>query len=85
MLAAAIDVNGLSSNHHNYLAAGGLGFQLGDNTLNYANESALELYYSFKTNASLWLTADYQFVLNPGYNSDRGPVNVLSFRLHAEL
>ncbi len=86
-LALAIDVNGLSKSHRDYLAAGGLGFQLGDGALSYANESALELYYTYKPNqaSGLWLTADYQFVLNPGYNADRGPVNVFSFRLHIEL
>jgi high affinity Mn2+ porin len=85
-LACAIDVNGLSQNHREYLADGGLGFQLGDGKLNYGNESALELYYSCKALASgIWLTGDYQFVLNPGYNQDRGPVNVFSFRVHVEL
>jgi len=86
VLAFAIDVNGLSANHRDYLAAGGLGFQLGDGALNYANESVAELYYNYKLTANnIWLTADYQFVLNPGYNSDRGPVNVFSFRVHVEL
>jgi len=82
----AIDVNGLSEDHQNYLAAGGLGFQIGDGKLNYANESAAELYYNYKPLSSgIWLTADYQFVLNPGYNADRGPISVFSFRLHVEL
>ncbi len=82
----AVVVNGLSQNHKNYLADGGLGFQLGDGKLNYSNETAAELYYSFKPLSSgIWLTGDYQFVLNPGYNSDRGPVNVFSFRVHVEL
>jgi len=31
------------------------------------------------------LTADYQFVQNPGYNRDRGPVNVVAFRLHGQF
>lgn len=82
----AVVVNGLSKPHRDYLAAGGLGFQLGDGRLNYANESAAELYYSFKpTYLGIWLTGDYQFILNPGYNADRGPVNVFSLRLHVEL
>jgi high affinity Mn2+ porin len=86
-LSIGIDVNGLSANHRNYLNAGGLGFQLGDGRLTYANESALELYYLYKPIASnnIWLTGDYQFVLNPGYNADRGPVHVFAFRVHVEL
>ncbi|MDR3680679.1 MAG: carbohydrate porin [Flavipsychrobacter sp.] len=85
-LGLALVVNGLSQNHRDYLADGGLGFQLGDGKLNYSNETAAELYYSFKPLSSgIWLTGDYQFVLNPGYNSDRGPVNVFSFRVHVEL
>jgi high affinity Mn2+ porin len=85
-LGVALDVNGLSQIHQQYLAAGGLGFQLGDGKLNYAYESAFELYYSYKALPSgIWLSGDYQFVLNPGYNSDRGPVNVFSLRVHVEL
>jgi len=85
-IGLAVDVNGLSQYHRNYLAAGGRGFQLGDGALSYANESVLELFYNYKPLSSgIWLTGDYQFVLNPGYNSVRGPVNVFSFRLHVEL
>ena len=86
MIGLAVDVNGLSANHRKYLAAGGMGFQLGDSKLSYANETALELFYSYRwAQTNIWLTGDYQFILNPGYNSDRGPVNVFSFRLHVEL
>ena len=82
----AIVANGLSKAHKQYLADGGLGFQLGDGTLNYANETVAEAYYSYKPTASgIWLSADYQFALNPGYNQDRGPVSVFSFRAHIEL
>ncbi len=85
-LSLGIDVNGLSQDHRNYLAAGGLGFQLGDGRLSYANETAIELYYSYKPLATgIWITGDYQLILDPGYNSDRGPVSVFSFRLHVEL
>ena len=31
------------------------------------------------------LTADYQFVTNPAYNADRGPVHIFSGRLHGEF
>ncbi len=86
VLGAALVINGLSADHRAYLADGGLGFELGDGKLNYGYETATELYYSFKpVSAPVWISGDYQFVLNPGYNSDRGPVNVFSFRIHVEL
>jgi high affinity Mn2+ porin len=79
-------VNGLSPEHLNYLAAGGLGFELGDGKLNYGHETAFELYYSWKPiSTPIWLSTDYQCVFNPGYNKDRGPINVFSFRIHIEL
>lgn len=85
-IGLAIVANGLSQDHKNYLAAGGLGFQLGDGALkNYSPETATELYYSFAAIQGIWLTGDYQLILNPGYNQDRGPVNVFSLRVHVEL
>ncbi len=79
-------VNGLSDPHKTYLQKGLLGFQLGDGALNYGNEMVTEVYYNWKpVNAALWISGDYQFALNPGYNKDRGPVNVFSMRVHVEL
>lgn len=78
--------NGLSKPHRDYLAVGGYGFLIGDGKLNYAPEMIAELYY--KVNAyqhKLWLTPDYQFIVNPAYNKDRGPVNVFSIRAHVEF
>ena len=78
--------NGLSTPHRNYLAAGGYGFIIGDGQLNYAPEMIAEAYY--KINAyqkKLWLTPDYQFIVNPAYNKDRGPVHVFSIRAHVEF
>lgn len=85
-LALAFVGNGLSPSHQNYLAAGGYGFIIGDGKLNYAPEIIAELYY--KTNAyqhKLWLSPDYQFILHPAYNADRGPVNVIGVRAHVEF
>jgi len=85
-LGIACVSNGLSDEHRNYLANGGLGFILGDGKLNYGHEIIGEMYYSCKVlKAGLWLTADYQFCGNPGYNRDRGPANIASIRLHVEL
>jgi len=85
-LALAFVANGLSAPHRNYLAAGGYGIIIGDGKLNYGHELIAELYY--KVNAyqkKVWLTPDYQFIMNPAYNKDRGPVNVLSLRAHVEF
>jgi high affinity Mn2+ porin len=85
-LGLAFIANGLSTDHRDYLSAGGYGFLIGDGKLNYASELIAELYY--KINAyqhKFWLTPDYQFILNPAYNKDRGPVNVLGIRAHVEF
>lgn len=82
---AAIVVNGLSGDHRDYLAAGGYGFMIGDGRLAYAVETIPEVYYQALIVPHLWLAAGYQFVANPAYNSDRGPVHVFSARLHAEF
>jgi high affinity Mn2+ porin len=85
-LALAFIINGLSADHRNYLADGGYGFIIGDGALNYKPEMITELYY--KINAfqkKMWLSPDYQFILHPAYNADRGPVNVFSVRVHIEF
>lgn len=85
-LGLAFIGNGLSGPHRNYLAAGGYGFLIGDGKLNYAPEMIAELYY--KINAfqkKFFISPDYQFIINPAYNTDRGPVNVFSLRAHVEF
>lgn len=85
-LGLAFVANGLSKDHSNYLAAGGYGFLIGDGKLNYSPELIAELYY--KINAfqnKFWITPDYQFILHPAYNADRGPVNVFGARVHIEF
>ena len=78
-------VNGISDDHRTFLKSGGAGFILGDGKLNYGNEAILETFYNARVNKFLWLTADYQFVSNPGYNKDRGPVHVFALRGHVEF
>ena len=82
---AAIAISGISNAHQNYLKAGGKGFMLGDGNLNYGLEKFFETYYSLALNNHLFISAAYQFVVNPGYNIDRGPVNVFSVRFHTEF
>ena len=78
-------VNGLSSAHRDFLAAGGLGLLIGDGRLNYRTENIFETYYAFSIDKNVTLTADYQLIANPAYNADRGPVSIFSGRLHAEF
>lgn len=77
-------VEELSRDAQTYFAAGGLGILIGDGQLNYRREKALEAYYAYAINGWSTLTFDYQFVANPGYNADRGPVSFYSVRYHAE-
>lgn len=86
VLGLAFVGNGISPQHRNYLAAGGYGFLIGDGKLNYSTEMIAELYY--KLNAyqnKFFLSPDYQFIVNPAYNKDRGPVHVFSIRAHVEF
>ncbi len=68
--------------HRDYLAAGGLGFFLGDGALKYRPENILEAYYSLNVAKDTSLSADLQRISNPGYNADRGAATVISGRLH---
>jgi high affinity Mn2+ porin len=77
-------LDGLSQQHRDYIASGGLGPLIGDGRLNYGLESVIETYYDFLVAKGVHLALDYQLVVNPAYNRDRGPVNVLSVRAHWE-
>jgi high affinity Mn2+ porin len=78
-------VNGLSNDHRDYLAAGGYGFMIGDGRLSYGPELIAETYYQALVMRHIFLAAGYQFVAHPAYNRDRGPVHVLTARLHVEI
>jgi hypothetical protein len=84
-LAVALAVNGLSPDHRDYLAAGGLGFMLGEGRLNCGQERILETYYALAMGRFVTATLDVQRIQNPGYNCDRGPVAIYSLRLHAQF
>lgn len=82
-LAAAL--NGLSLPAQRYFAAGGAGLLLGDGALSYGGEQVIETYYRVGFTRSIGITLDYQRLVNPGYNSTRGPISVFGMRYHAQL
>jgi high affinity Mn2+ porin len=80
------NVNTITKAHQAYFNAGGLGIVIGDGALPHPGpEQILEAYYRYNL-SSLWhVTLDYQFVNNPSYNRDRGPVSIIATRLHADF
>ena len=81
----ALARNGLSKVRRDYLAAGGMGFFIGDGRLNYRPEAVFEAFYNLNLTKAAWITVDWQHIRNPAYNADRGPANVVSVRLHTEF
>ena len=82
-IGLATVINGISKQRQRYLADGGIGILIGDGALpNPGNECITEAYYSAQVIKNVTLSADYQRVLHPGYNRDRGPANVFALRLH---
>jgi high affinity Mn2+ porin len=77
--------HGISRVHQRYLALGGRGFLLGDGRLTYAREDIVEGYYTAQLWHGVYAGPDLQWIAHPGYNKDRGPVTVVSLRLHLEL
>ena len=78
--------NGISDLHRQYLAKGGYGFIIGDGKLpNYGLETIIEINYNIKVTDWLSVTPDYQLVINPAYNMDRGPVHAFALRMHTEF
>jgi len=78
-------VNGISAEHEAFFNDGGLGILIGDGQLPHPGlEQIIETYYQFPVWFSR-VTLDYQFIANPAYNRDRGPVSVLGARLHAQF
>jgi high affinity Mn2+ porin len=68
-----------------YFAAGGIGLLIGDGALVHSGpENIVEAAYSYNLDKGLEVTGDYQWILRPGYNADRGPVSVIGLRLHWE-
>jgi high affinity Mn2+ porin len=81
----ALISNGISRDHQQYLALGGVGFILGDGALNYGRENIFEGYYTLHMWRGVFSSLDVQHINNPGYNRDRGPVLAVALRLHLEF
>ena len=82
-IGAAGVLNGISNQHIAFLNAGGLGILIGDGQLtNYSMEKIFEAYYSYAVTPAVKLTFDYQFIADPAYSADRGPVNIFAGRVH---
>jgi high affinity Mn2+ porin len=77
--------NAISKDHQTYLARGGFGFLLGDGKLNYGRENIVESYYTVHVWRGIYLAPGVQHINDPGYNRDRGPVIVPTFRAHMEF
>ncbi|MBU3602902.1 carbohydrate porin [Polynucleobacter sp. AP-Kaivos-20-H2] len=87
-------LNGISSNRRAYLQAGGISNFIGDTpypyagpsqSISYKPEQISEVYYNALVIQNVLLGLNYQHIMNPAYNAARGPVNVVSFRIHAEF
>jgi len=82
--------NGLSSYRRSYLKAGGVSYFIGDyasasQTISYSPERIGEVYYNATVIKNVLAGVNFQHIINPAYNAARGPVNILSFRVHAEF
>ena len=77
--------NGVSDEHATYLKLGGVDGFIGDGKLNPGTEMVTEAFYGANLSSSIWLSADYQLIVHPAFNVDRGPVSIFNARFHAEF
>jgi carbohydrate-selective porin OprB len=75
----------ISNQHAAFLNLGGVDGFIGDGKLNYRPEQGLNLFYSVNLYSSIWFTGDYQHIVNPAYNADRGPVDMYGLKMHVEF
>jgi len=74
------NIGGLQTPMRRFLEAGGIGFITGDGKLTYRPEVAVEAYYAAGVAPGIVLTGDVQWVANPAYNTDRGPIWLFALR-----
>jgi high affinity Mn2+ porin len=75
----------ISKIHAAYLNMGGIDGFIGDGKINQKPEQVVDIYYQWHVVKSAWLSFDYQHLVNPAYNADRGPVNIYGARVHFEF
>src|SRR5450830_546 len=85
LFGVAVAVNGINHDHRDYLAAGGLGFMLGDGSLHASTEEVLDAFYRASLASFATVTLEVEHYWNPGFNQDRGSVTVYGLRLHADF
>ena len=78
-------VSGASRSNQEFLEAGGTDILDGDGALTYGSEKVMEAYYNFQIWKAIHATVDYEFVDNPAFNRDRGPVSVFGIRFHGQF
>lgn len=81
---AGASLGWISRAHADYLRLGGIDGFIGDGKLNQATEGVFEIFYSVNFLDVLWLSADYQRIVNPAFNADRGAFSIYGLRLHAQ-
>lgn len=84
-IGGALAFSGLSGSRVRYFANGGTSVYIGDGALTYGGEKNLEAYYKWGVAEGADLTFDYQVLVNPAHNLDRGPINVFGVRAHAQF
>ena len=85
LIGLAGAINRISHQGKLYLAAGGLGGIIGDGRLpNAGPEQIVEAFYRVGLLGWAHFGLDYQFINNPAYNRDRGPVSVFTLQLHLQ-
>lgn len=78
-------ISWLSSIHVDYLNRGGADGFIGDGKINYHPEQVVNIFYKLNLNSPVWITLDYQHIVNPAFNADRGPVDIFGARAHFEF
>lgn len=77
------DGSRISGSLPRYYLPGEPGSPTGAGRLSYGRENVIETYYDYAVTDWLETTLDYQFLVNPGYNTVRGPVNLFALRVRA--
>jgi high affinity Mn2+ porin len=85
LFGVAVALNGINGDHRDYLAAGGLGFMLGDGSLHASTEEVLDAFYRASLASFAAVTFEVEHYWNPAFNRDRGPLTVFGLRLHADF